>query len=212
MGKTRVCFGISILILITSSNLFAQFKKESPDSLEDHVVLYGAYEYRDLFGDWNINYFGVTIEDYLSNGIGMSGSIYYGKASDNRSYIHVPPLGLGLVILLSILDGVDSQNFILIFFENLHYNFLDNKNLVLSPYINILGADLGEVKDGDNEGPALLSTGIGCYAKLNFAKRWTIAPDLSLKYFFVGGKDVFGQGNQFGYAAGIRLGYNFKPF
>ena len=209
MNKIGIYLGIAIFLLFTFNNLFAQFKKESKDPFEEHLILYVSYQYRDLPGSWNINYYGVSGHDYFYNRFGLSGSLLYGRGSNNLGYIHLPPLGLALLLISAITSDHDSHDLILIFFENIHYNFPMKNNITISPYWNVLGADLGEQREGEEEGHALFSTGIGLNVKVKLAKRLTLCSDFSIKYFIVSGKEKFGSGNQLGLMAGISLGYNF---
>jgi hypothetical protein len=95
MKRIGIYFGIVIFILFASGHLLAQFKKESKDPLEDHIILYASCQYRELPGDWKINYYGISGEDYLNNGWGMSVSFYFGISFNNIGYLYLSPQQAG---------------------------------------------------------------------------------------------------------------------
>lgn len=170
--------------------------------------LHSSFQYRELPGHWNVSYFGLTGETYMNTPLGISGSIYYGKGSNNINYLHLPPLGVGLFTVSSLILGPEPEYLIFLMFENIHYNIPYKKGVILSPYINILGADFGEA-DEAGEGHVLLSSGTGLFIKTILGRHLILSSDFSVKYFLVSGKSNFGSRNQSGFTAGMNLGYRF---
>lgn len=157
---------------------------------------------------WHINYYGMSAEVKSSEMTGLSGSILYGKGSNNTSFLHIPVTGVAACLIVTAFDP-DVENLLLLFLEKIQYNHSIKENVFISPYWSILSADLAAGKNG-KEGYSLLSSGIGINAKIILTKRFILSSDLGLKYFFVTDKEKFGSGNQFGFTAGISLGYVFE--
>ena len=198
---------IIILCIILCCCTFAQNNQQSAEHDDDPVFLYGSYQYLTLPDHWNINYYGLSAEVKASEIIGLSGSILYGKGSNNTSFLHVPVTGALACLVVSVFDP-NIENLLLLFLEKVQYNHSIKEVIFLSPYWSIVGADLAAGRDG-KEGYTLFSSGVGINAKVISSKRIVLSSDFSLKYFIVGDKIQFGSGNQFGFSAGINLGYMF---
>jgi hypothetical protein len=179
--------------------------------IEDYKIyfnLYASVQYREIPDQWHVTYYGLTGESYMNTPLGVSGSIFYGRGSNNQDYLHLPPLGVGLFAVFSTIFKPQPEFLIFLMFENLHYNIPYRKNVVLSPYLNLLGMDLSGSSDGET-GHVLINSGIGVTFKFILSRHVILNSDTSIKYFWISNKESFGSGNQAGYSLGINLGYQF---
>ena len=114
--------------------------------------------------------------------------------------------------------------------EAVHYNIPAGNVVVISPYVNVLSfdshprststscactgvdccAEQQPTSSPDTTAtPWMLSTGLGLSVKVFLSDRFVVSPDVSGKYFFVGGDPAWGNDDRFGYTLGLHIGYVF---
>ena len=222
----KLIFLIATLIIFSSKKSTAQGEPDSTVTLARKAIVSASFQHRSLPDIWDINYFGLTGEIYLDDYFSYSGSLYFGKGSDNLSYVHFPLAGGVLLLPFVILyysTGIATEIhpltwFKLLMLENVYYNIDAGNKVVIAPYLTLLGAD-GEEHEGDGEGDRfksmadnvslILSSGVGINIKVFLTERFAIASNLSVKRFFAVGETTFVKGNHNGYTFGIKLGYVF---
>ncbi len=221
----KLIFLIATLIIFSSKKSTAQGEPDSTFILAKKAIVSASFQHRSLPDIWDINYFGLTGEIYLDDHFSYSGSLYFGKGSDNLYYGHFPLAGGVLLLPFVVLyysTGIATEIhpltwLKLLMLENIYYNIDASKKVMISPYLTLLGAD-GEVHEGDGEPNqfesmadsvgVILSSGVGINIKVFLTERFVIASNLSLKRFFLF-DTAFGKGSHNGYTFGIKLGYVF---
>lgn len=215
--------GVFLLLLLSvfaTNSIFAQDHIEANSLWKNKAVVSASIQYQNLPDNWNITYYGGSAEFFIDRRLGLSGSLYYGKGSNNKDYIHFPLggfiaffIGFFLDQLLDIIEK-DTDDYlqeygVLLITENIHYNIPVSKKILISPYISLFGADGNIVKSGQEGEGGLLSYGVGINVKALLFKRMMVSSFFSVKYFNVSDSEAFGSGSQFGYTANINIGYIF---
>jgi hypothetical protein len=174
----------------------------------------GRFQYRNLPDVWDIAYFGAAGEIYFDEHWSYSGSLLFGKDSDDRIWAHLP--AAGFVLLFPIIgyqaaeEDISPSVLWLLLLENIHYNIRTSEKVTLSPYITLLGFDgVGRTETEPDGG--MLSSGVGFTVRVFPVRHLTIAASQSVKRFFIFGENIFATGSQdrFGYTLGIDVGYVF---
>jgi hypothetical protein len=208
MKKSCFIFVTSLICFFPPSKILGQTGYPLIEDYKIYFNLYASVQYREIPDQWHVTYYGITGESYMNTPLGVSGSIFYGRGSNNQGYLHLPPLGVGLFAVFSTIFKPQPEFLIFLMFENLHYNIPYRKNVVLSPYLNLMGMDLSGSSDGES-GHVLINSGIGLALKVILSRHVILNSDASLKYFWISNKESFGSGNHAGYTFGINLGYQF---
>ncbi|MFQ5627941.1 MAG: hypothetical protein ACE5I1_04205 [bacterium] len=212
------------------ANLFAQERPVYNRLKEPGKSLCGSFEHRALTEDhFSINYYGAMLEFDFNDRISVSGPVYFGTASNDVQYLHIPFGGMfGMLIAVigyTFAHPVDlwlgdleydwvEDNLKLLVAENVYYNIPVNDGLVVSPYVNFLGIDFDLTSEDSipGEGAGGFATfGLGVRLKLFPTKHLILSPDLGLKYFMHASNSTFKlrSGDQFGYSVGMNLGFAF---
>ena len=222
----RYYFGLAVLIaqlLCRPAFLKAQDTGDTQDMLAQRMVWSGSIQYQNIPGVWDITYFGVTAEFFHFKSVSLSGPIYFGKGSDNVSYLHFPAAGLfmmlPLVVLEWIVPGIGdaivkdsipstfSAVASVLLLENLRFNIRVGEKVRIFPYLNLLGAELSG--SGEEGGGVTLNTGAGLRAARIIKEQWLLSFDVSYRRFFVWEESNFGKGSYNGYALSLSFGYIF---
>ena len=171
------------------------------------MFLQAGFQYRSMPNTWEVPYYGITLEVPITEQFGLSGSVFFGEGSNGTDYLHLPVPGFFLFLIINTVFGFEPSTFQFLMVEDFHYYHRINDNLWLSPYLNVLGADLGDIKGGkyEDKGHILLTWGPGISLRTIY-KRFTLAADVGVKHFIIDGKDDFGHHNQLGVNIGINLG------
>jgi hypothetical protein len=212
---TRV-FLLLLLSVFAANSIFAQDSTEADSVWKNKAVISASIQYQNLPDYWHITYYGGSAEFIFDWKLGLSGSIYYGKGSDNRNYIHLPVGGIMAFLIVAGLNQLSESDPVdfwkefgpLILVENIHYNIPVNDKILISPYVSLFGLDAG-IETNSQPGVGLLSYGVGINVNVLLFKRMMVSSFVSVKYFSVSNSDDFGSGSQFGYTANINLGYVF---
>jgi len=208
MKKSCFILVTSLICFFPPGNILGQTGYPLIEDYKIYFNLYASVQYREIPDQWHVTYYGITGESYMNTPFGVSGSIFYGRGSNNEGYLHLPPLGVGLFAVFSTIFKPQPEFLIFLMFENLHYNIPYRKNVVLSPYLNLMGMDLSGSSDGET-GHVLINSGVGMALKFILSRHVILNSDASLKYFWISNKESFGSGNHAGYTFGINLGYQF---
>ena len=216
MLSTRICrqtiFFLALLIISIFSGQRLSAQEEPVETQEPDMLFFQAgYQLRSMPGAWHVNYFGLLGEVPITKKFGLSGSLLYGRGSNNTGYLHLPVPGVLLFIGLSTIFGPEAGFLQTLVVEDVHYYHWINEKLVVSPYLNILGADLAESTGGeyDDKSHTILSWGPGVSVRIIPAKHFTVAADFGIKHYIVKGKDDFGYGNRLGFTMGVNIGIVF---
>ncbi|MCH7677431.1 hypothetical protein IH879_21130 [candidate division KSB1 bacterium] len=148
----KIDFLIATLIIFSSKKSTAQGEPDSTVTLAKKAIVSASFQHRSLPDIWDINYFGLTGEIYLDDYFSYSGSIYFGKGSDNLYYGHFPAAGGVLLLPFVILyysTGIATEIhpltwLKLLMLENIYYNIDASNKVMISPYLTLLGARGGE--------------------------------------------------------------------
>ncbi len=228
MKKSNILTGVLILLLV--ENVAAQDVPDPSFTLAKKSILSASFQYQNLPDRWDINYYGLNLEIFLNEHISYSGSLVFGKGSDNLYYGHFPLAG-AVLLLPAVLamagiemmfpgffENVDTAGdwakagLKILLLENLNYNVRIGNKFMIVPYLNLLGAE-GEVREAgkgsETSDVVILTTGAGINLRFFLTGRLTLNPNLNFKRFFTWGRASFGDGNYNGYAFGINLGYVF---
>lgn len=203
---------LTLVLCTLNTDLVAQ-EETGPADLAGKTTLGPAFRYQYLPDNWSIDYFGLSLEYYVSETISASGSVLYGSDRRDDLYVHFPGAGLAVFALFAWLnrgDGswITSDLLKLLIVENIHYNIRTGGKVVLAPFVSLLGADLRSGEEGD-EGSGLYSFGGGLQIKALLSRHFMLSSHVGLKYFVIGDKIRFGSGNQFGTTIGLNLGVVF---
>jgi hypothetical protein len=221
---------IAVLILLSGERAAAQDVPDPSFTLAKKSILSASFQYQNLPNRWDINYYGLNLEIFLNEHVSYSGSLCFGKGSDNLYYGHFPLAGTVLLLPVFLamagiegmfpgfFENVDTAGdwtkaFLkILLLENLNYNLRIGKKFIITPYLNLLGAE-GEAheegKGSETSDVIILTTGAGINSKIFLTSRFTLSPNLNVKRYFTWGRASFGDGNYNGYAFGINLGYVF---
>lgn len=106
---------IAVLILFSGERAVAQ---DVPGfTLAKKSILSASFQYQNLPDLWDINYYGLNMEIYLNKHLSYSGSLYFGKGSDNLYYAHFPLAGV-VLMLPAFLAMAGIETIFRGFFEN----------------------------------------------------------------------------------------------
>ena len=204
-----------MLINIGQSKHKAPVSKQKVDDENEFWKINISAQYRNLPDTWDIRYYGLEPEFFLSDKFSVSGIFYAGKGSDDHAYIHVPIFGLLVslslgFILNEVFDGefYSKHIFRFLIVEKFNYHQRLNKFFIVSPYLSLLGMDVSEVYGPNRHQTALLTNGIGLNARLLLGKRVTVGPSFGLKHF-IDIDNSFDSKKHFGYTVGVNLGIIF---
>ncbi len=203
-----IYFSLVTLLLLKNEKSFAQEESDVGKPQIITGIFGGSTQYRKIPGHLDFKYLGLTCEVFFGKHVSYSGSLYYGKGSDNHYYFHIPIAGTLLLVPLLIIDFVPLKEIpYILLFEDLHFNIYANDKVIISPTINVRG---GEIGDAASSGWfAVESSGVGINVKVLLTKNWTLGSNLSYRYFTHLDKDIFGEGSDFGYSFGVNLVYAY---
>jgi hypothetical protein len=221
---------ITAIIFISTETAVGQGDPDPFSTLAKKSILSASFQYQNLPDRWDINYYGLNLEIFLNEHVSFSGSLYFGKGSDNLYYGHFPVAGAVLLFPVVLakagieamfpgfFENVETSGdwakawLKILLLENLNYNVRIGNKIIIAPYWHLLGAE-GEAREAgkgsETSDVVILTTGAGINLRFFLTERFTLNPNLNIKRFFTWGRASFGDGNYTGYAFGINLGYVF---
>jgi hypothetical protein len=189
--------------------------KQKDEAENEFWMLNASTEFRNIPDAWDIRYYGIEPEFFLSDKFSVSGHFYAGKGSDNHTYVHFPVFGLLVsvtfgFILNEVFDGefYTKEIFRFLIVENFNYHKRLNKFFMVSPYLNLLGMDISELYGPNRDITGLLSNGIGLKARLLLGERVSIGSSIGWKHF-IDLNSSFGSKYHCGYTVGVNFGIVF---
>ena len=207
---TPTKFIITILFITCFNSLHSQ---EDFNRLGEGTHIFSAsFQYKELPGEWSINYLGISLESYLGEKVSVSGSVFYGAGSDSISYIHFP---IGGLIILSVLTGSvrsllfspDPILWKLLYTENVHYNIQIGEDMIISPSVSLLGFNAGFYNFSESQEPdVILTNGIGLNFKALPSERTVISTNVSLKHFLKSNNLSSEFNDQLGFTVNFQMG------
>ena len=204
--------GKFLLIKLGASRPKKQVSQQKEEENEFWIVS-PSVQYLNIPDTWDIKYYGIQPELFLTDQFSVSGHFYAGRASDDHAYFHVPLLGLMVSLSLGfILDEVfdgefwSKEIYTFLLMEQFNYNKRFNKFFMVSPYLGLLGMDVSEVHGPKRNITALLSNGIGVNARLILGESVTLGSSIGIKHFLDLEKS-FGDNTHWGYTVGVNLGF-----
>jgi len=215
--KLLLLFLMAFLIyFFLTIEAIAQNKEDSSPSLEDRTIFGFSYRYQNLPLSWKINFVGVFFEHYLTSNISVAGPIYWGKASDGRSYFHFPIGGLMIAILGGTIfndifeDGLPFNLGMIkyLFTENIHLLVSNKNNFTISPYLSLMGFDVSQAYGQNRDQTAMLGNGFGINFKTLLTDKLVAGSALELKHFIVTKPNQPNQ-NKISYNLSLYLGLLF---
>jgi hypothetical protein len=226
----RAAIGLAASVVSLAGPLAAQdpFPPE-PESYETEYadapplrIVSGAFAHLNVVGSLDATYGGLSL-DRVGETWGFSGSVMVGRGSEGGTWVHLPLAGLiaGVAVLLPLsfihdfwLDTTGEEaewlpNFPweTFAFENVHRNVPLGEQVLLAPYLGVLGLD---GKDGEDvDGFMSLNSGVGLDVKLFVSDRFVVAPDVAFRHYWILRDPTSEDGSRFGYTASIRAGFAF---
>jgi len=190
--------------------------QQTTEEENEFWIVSPSIQYQNIPDTWDVKYYGIQPELFLTDQFSVSGHFYAGRGSDGHAYFHVPLLGLFVSLSLGfILDEVfdgefwSKEIYTFLLMEQFNYNKRFNNFFMVSPYIGLLGMDVSEIYDQKRKMTALLGNGIGVTARFMLGESVTLGSSIGIKHF-IDVEKSFGSNTHWGYTVGFNLGFVLK--
>jgi hypothetical protein len=216
--KKQKIFSLILMALFMFIGTGKSLSQQESDSSKKETDLEGltgvSFQFQKIPDHWTIKYYGLAGEIVPKKRFSYSGSLVFGKGSNDKYFLHVP--GIGFVIgigLLSLskwfeIEMKPSEFFLFFLLENFHYNIRVTENVRISPTLHLLGCDLGG-GEGGKQGSLIITNGIGICIKVFLTESFMIGSGAYYNHFHISGDTNLDKGNHFGYTSMIYLGFIF---